>query len=711
MAHYDLYDFAAGTGILVNVSELAVNTKFYKRCVKRGEVRILTINPGNYSDSISCTLQEHDIRHVPKYTAISYCWTYDAELVNIRVDDNKTFKVPVHLEACLHRLRSVTSAIRVWIDAFCINQNDQVEKSEQVSQMPQIYSSSWRTVIWLGETELYAPTCLVRANGYCAIEGFSSVEHGGMLRVLGEFIQDEEKTSLKPEAKHLMRVWWKRLWCVQEFMLSPRVPKVMAGPHLVRWVDFLALTEDNISPLFKGPSTSSVRTSSIGQRSSDDEPEHWQGPSHKKSLLELLQITSKDFACSDPKDRIFALIGITNDPEVSIRVDYARTVEEIYSEATEYLINTEGNVDMLLDERVSRLEDPLPTWIPQFASIKTTKEAGTPDAFRASSEKPVAEIIYRERSILCGCKGSCLKLRAMRFDNIERRAAITVERHRKGGQKYYEETLMISRTMGGLCFQVFSTGSNSNRLDRGQDTGFERRQGNFAERSHADLARSESYGYSDLQKDERYSVLDCMLAALAIDFTQPRRLELERLPQIGLLLSDYLYNGTQSLEKVMEYHHHPSVKSASSPRLGGDLSLVRDELVQRYRLPGRQALLQDLEVALHLQFKVLHKIGKLPDLTGCDLATPVPESTYPPDSGYERVFFKTEDQHLGVGPEDLRIGDEVVVPFGSSRPWVLRSHGDHHVLVGEAFVPGIMTGQLEELWRKGDLKPTDYVLR
>jgi hypothetical protein len=75
------------------------------------------------------------------------------------------------------------------------------------------------------------------------------------------------------------------------------------------------------------------------------------------------------------------------------------------------------------------------------------------------------------------------------------------------------------------------------------------------------------------------------------------------------------------------------------------------------------------------------------------------------------VFFKTEDQHLGVGPEDLRIGDEVVVPFGSSRPWVLRSHGDHHVLVGEAFVPGIMTGQLEELWRKGDLKPTDYVLR
>jgi hypothetical protein len=290
--------------------------------------------------------------------------------------------------------------------------------------MPEIYSSSLRTIIWLGETEPSAPTCIVRANGYCAIEGFSSVEHGSMLRFLGEFLQDEEMTSLKPEAKHLMRVWWKRLWCLQEFMLSPRVPKVMARPHLVRWVDFLALTEDDISPLFKGPSKSSVHTSSIGQRSSDDESEHWQGPSHKRSLLELLQITSKDFACSDPKDRIFALIGITNDPEVSIRVDYARAVEEIYSEATEYLINTEGNVDMLLDARISRHNGPLPTWVPQFASIKTTREAGTPDAFRASSEKPVAEIVHREPSTPCGCAGSCLKLRVVKFDEVATRVAI-----------------------------------------------------------------------------------------------------------------------------------------------------------------------------------------------------------------------------------------------------------------------------------------------
>jgi hypothetical protein len=166
-------DLAAGTGILVNVSELAVNAIFYKRRARRSQIRVLTIHPGGHFDPLSCTLEEHDIRQVPGYTAISYCWTYDAELVDICVDDNKTFKVPVHLRACLRRLRSATSATSTWIDAICINQNDQVEKSEQVGQMPQIYSNSLRTVIRLGETEPSAPTCIVRDNGYCAIEGFS----------------------------------------------------------------------------------------------------------------------------------------------------------------------------------------------------------------------------------------------------------------------------------------------------------------------------------------------------------------------------------------------------------------------------------------------------------------------------------------------------------------------------------------------------------
>ena len=484
----------------------------------------------------------------------------------------------------------------------------------------------------------------------------------------------------------------------------------MAGPHLVRWHDFVTLTEGIISPLFKPSLDSLVDSSSIDPSISDYGSDHWQSPNREKSLFELLRITSKGFACSDPKDRIFALIGISNDPEISIQVDYARTIEEVYTEAIEYFINTEGNVDMLLDGRTSRQNDSLPTWIPQLATLKTTKEASTPDAFRASSEKPVAEVIHSEPGIPCGCTGSCLKLRAIKFDKIVRRVAIVAANlrapHPLSATLYRPHGLNFSRIKNYLnFFEAVSSGGNSNNLER-----FAQRQVKSFELGYSSRNRDQDHTDADRCLYEEYSFVDCIFEALAIDLAQPPLLKLERLPQIGLLLLDYLINGTQSLGKAMEYYHDPNFTRCR--HWTGDWRLAQARMIQRHGLPESQAFSYDLEVALEIQVQVLSKIARLTTRVECEIGEYGPsEAMRVSKSGYERVFFKTQDQHLGVGPGDLQEGDEVVVPFGSSRPWVLRSHGDHHILVGEAFVPGIMTGQLEELWRSGDLEYTDYVLR
>ncbi len=39
----------------------------------------------------------------------------------------------------------------MWIDALCINQTDDVEKSEQVKQMQFIYARTSHLVLWVGE--------------------------------------------------------------------------------------------------------------------------------------------------------------------------------------------------------------------------------------------------------------------------------------------------------------------------------------------------------------------------------------------------------------------------------------------------------------------------------------------------------------------------------------------------------------------------------
>lgn len=41
--------------------------------------------------------------------------------------------------------------MRIWIDAICINQSDDAEKSVQVAMMADIYAGAKNVIVWLGE--------------------------------------------------------------------------------------------------------------------------------------------------------------------------------------------------------------------------------------------------------------------------------------------------------------------------------------------------------------------------------------------------------------------------------------------------------------------------------------------------------------------------------------------------------------------------------
>lgn len=62
----------------------------------------------------------------------------------------------------------------------------------------------------------------------------------------------------------------------------------------------------------------------------------------------------------------------------------------------------------------------------------------------------------------------------------------------------------------------------------------------------------------------------------------------------------------------------------------------------------------------------------------------------------DRCFFVGEDNYIGVAPQGTREGDLFVVAFGSAVPLVLREEEGLSMLVGDAYVHGIMDGQLME---------------
>ncbi|KAH8588896.1 heterokaryon incompatibility protein-domain-containing protein, partial [Bisporella sp. PMI_857] len=110
-------------------------------------IRILTLLPGGDADEIQCKLSKKRLEAISDnktYEALSYCWgKQDAEMKIFiqkkRCPRNSTFALGPDLYAALRAFRHNEVARELWIDAICINQKSEKEKSAQLPLMRRIY--------------------------------------------------------------------------------------------------------------------------------------------------------------------------------------------------------------------------------------------------------------------------------------------------------------------------------------------------------------------------------------------------------------------------------------------------------------------------------------------------------------------------------------------------------------------------------------------
>ncbi len=133
----------------------------HRRCI-----RVVQLLPSHHNeiaghDMPHCRLRTADLdSEDSSYTSVSYVWGDPAKTEDIIVEqegDNAPsfFKVNKNLYAILKAyapgLRPITCTF--WIDAICINQADDMEKSHQVRLMTDIYSRASSVWAWLGSEE------------------------------------------------------------------------------------------------------------------------------------------------------------------------------------------------------------------------------------------------------------------------------------------------------------------------------------------------------------------------------------------------------------------------------------------------------------------------------------------------------------------------------------------------------------------------------
>jgi hypothetical protein len=163
----------------------------------QGSIRLLRLLPSEKeSDELRCELFEYPLQNAGKfshpYEALSYVWGSEDKPNSIAVN-NCTLNVTPNLYTALLHLRDYACSRVMWIDAICIDQNDNKEKEHQLPLMAEIYAKAYRVVAWLGDAEGGIDRALE------------------LLRLAGENpakLHNAER-SIK---RFLQRPWFQRIW-------------------------------------------------------------------------------------------------------------------------------------------------------------------------------------------------------------------------------------------------------------------------------------------------------------------------------------------------------------------------------------------------------------------------------------------------------------------------------------------------------------------
>lgn len=144
------------------------------------EFRIVHLRPGKHDSRLHCDIENVTLSQPPDYEALSYTWgdpkgesqvpcRGDAfEVFDLVVGgDEQNLRIGYNLMCALKRIRHEAESRTLWVDAICINQEDDQEKSWQVKSMAQIYKHGSKVIAWLGEHDEYVDLAFDTLEDIC----------------------------------------------------------------------------------------------------------------------------------------------------------------------------------------------------------------------------------------------------------------------------------------------------------------------------------------------------------------------------------------------------------------------------------------------------------------------------------------------------------------------------------------------------------------
>ncbi|KAG0650975.1 Heterokaryon incompatibility protein [Hyphodiscus hymeniophilus] len=338
-------------------------------------IRLIDILPGD-GPHISCTFHVHQLESnatCPSFTALSYTWGPPDPASEVLITVNgQSFLVRKNLWCALSSYRKKITEGRfrgpLWVDALSINQQDNLERNHQVNMMKVIFSRAETVLVWLGPEEddssrllqyiMTMPSLVLdwsldqgRPPKYARYNPKQNISTQ-IVMPRPEFTIDDlfqELFSLQldqPFGALFRRDYWQRLWIIQEVMLAENLI-VLCGDQVCEWsilvsiiaeLDYLGqiLGRDCLPIDRSSNQTPMVQLQRLQTQVGcscaynilikGSDSDRLQKRKEGSEFRELVQ-TWLHQECTDPRDRVYGLLGLVKGETTA---DYGKTVDEVY---------------------------------------------------------------------------------------------------------------------------------------------------------------------------------------------------------------------------------------------------------------------------------------------------------------------------------------------------------------------------------------------
>ncbi|KAI1481208.1 HET-domain-containing protein [Daldinia eschscholtzii] len=357
-------------------------------------IRLLQILPDRVNGLLTCRIRcvDLDTASTPRYDALSYTWKQDKdnggnsnETNKDIVCNNARLSVEVNLFNCLKQLEKNGRHYDrdLWVDAICIDQGDEAERSQQVSIMADIYKLAECVIVWLGTAKEFTPKALE------LIECLSQLGRDDMLTINPQAFDDIHNKELlggsnSPEhwgalAWLFGRRWFTRAWVVQELVLARDIT-ILCGDCAFDWEKMVRTSEF----LAKRISANTFKEHPLDHIDGRSLP--YKNPAKLDAIKRDIRANANNtflytlvrcriYDAQEKHDKVYSFLGLLNSQapgHLGLYPDYQESVAKLYTDVAKYILRTSEDLHVLAHAEGDRFKETegLPTWVPDWSVRK-----------------------------------------------------------------------------------------------------------------------------------------------------------------------------------------------------------------------------------------------------------------------------------------------------------------------------------------------------